>query len=56
MTIESPQVKRDEPVENGVTDDAVLTTTVADAAEAILIESDSLHDWLTEETRKGNLA
>ena len=33
-----------------------VTGSVAAAAEAILIEADSLHDWLVNETRKGNLA
>lgn len=47
MNVEMSQVKPDELVENDV---------VADAAMAILVESDSLNDWFVEQCRAGNLA
>ncbi|MGO4145599.1 hypothetical protein AB4Y77_10980 [Paenarthrobacter sp. YAF11_1] len=58
MTIEMPQVTQDESVDNSLVtaEEAVTTTEVADMAEAILVESDSLYEWLVHETRKDNLA
>lgn len=58
MTVDTPQVKQDADVENsiGADDTAVETTEVADAAEAVLIQSDSLHDWYAEQASKDSLA
>lgn len=58
MTIEMPQVTQDGTVDNSLVnaEEAVTTTEVSDVAEAILVQSDSLHEWLVNETRNDNLA
>ena len=47
MSVELPQVKDPVPVSN---------SAVVAAAEAILVESDSLNDWYNQEAAAGTLA
>ncbi|MGO4143806.1 hypothetical protein AB4Y77_01865 [Paenarthrobacter sp. YAF11_1] len=47
MTTETPQVTQEETVDN---------SGIVDAADAILAQSDSLHDWYAEQCRTENLA